>query len=302
MPLFFFISGLVFTSETKPFFSILGKYCKQLLIPYYLFAILTYGFALISQTAGDISWKGIAYQLAGILYGNGNNGMLGYNVVLWFLPCLFVTKLTFAAITRKVVQTNILLSLLGACALSGYLLSTFVPWIKLPFGFEIALTGLVFFGAGYLLKIHKQFFILFAQQKALLAITAMLCMVLIATINYHISGEKIDMRVNQFGNILLFYLGAFGGIIAWVTISRMLAKNIFLEYIGKHSLVLFAWHNVLLTDLKNVINSIFDQDALNTIPFFMPTFYASIAISIILFSRMVILKLTGYRIFALLKQ
>src|SRR5579871_3688954 len=96
MPLFFFISGLVFKPTSKSLWEIIKKYFRQLLIPYYIFAVLTYVFTLISQTAGDVSIGGVAYQLFGMLYGSGSNGMLGYNVVLWFLPCLFITKLTFA--------------------------------------------------------------------------------------------------------------------------------------------------------------------------------------------------------------
>ncbi len=291
MPLFFFISGLVFKPTAKPLAEITIKYVRQLLIPYYLFAILTYGFALISQTAGDVSGGGIAYQLFGILYGNGNNGMLGYNVVLWFLPCLFITKLTFAAITKKVSQTKKILAALVTCATIGYLLSLSTPWLKLPFSFEIALTGLAFFGAGYLIKTNKQVFTIFARQKPLLAITSLLFTIFIATINYHTSGLKIDLRVNHLDNFFLFYLGAFGGIISWITVSRLLAKNTILEYIGRHSMVLFAWHNVLITDLKNGITTILDHNFLNTIQLLMPTIYAGIAISIILFSRMLVTKL-----------
>src|SRR5271154_1600527 len=78
MPLFFFISGLVFKPTVgKSMLSVTFKYIKQLIIPYYLFAILTYIFAIFSQTAGDLSLSGIAYQIFGVLYGNGNNGMLG---------------------------------------------------------------------------------------------------------------------------------------------------------------------------------------------------------------------------------
>ena len=215
MPLFFFISGLVFRPSTKSLRETAIKYIKQLLIPYYLFAILTYGFALISQTAGDLSLGGIAYQLFGILYGNGNNGMLGYNVVLWFLPCLFITKLAFAAITKRVTQTKKLGIILAASAMGGYLVSMGIPWLKLPFSFEIALTGLTFFGAGYLFKINKQLFTLFAQQKLLLAITSLLFTAFIATIHYHSTGTKIDLRINQLDNFFLFYAGAFGGIIGY---------------------------------------------------------------------------------------
>lgn len=109
MPLFFFISGLVFKPvANKSLTSIVLKFARQLLIPYYLFAVMTYLFSfvsqIISQTAGNISLSSTGYQLFGILYGSGSNGMLGYNVVLWFLPCLFITKLIFAFVTKKILK------------------------------------------------------------------------------------------------------------------------------------------------------------------------------------------------------
>lgn len=291
MPLFFFISGLVFKPTKKPLWEITKKYFNQLLIPYYIFAVLTYAFTLISQTAGDVSFGGIAYQLFGILYGSGSNGMLGYNVVLWFLPCLFITKLAFAVLTKKTAQTRMLIGVLSSFAIIGYLFSLYLPWLKLPFNFEIALTGLTFFGAGYVLRTNKQLFYLFSKQKPLLAITALLFTILIATLHYQLAGAKVDLRVNQLNNFFLFYLGAFSGIVSWVTISQILAKNAVLEYIGRHSMVLFAWHNVLSVDLHNFINSVLDPDFIASIKLLMPTFYAGIIMSIILFSRMLVIKL-----------
>lgn len=292
MPLFFFISGLVFKQTSKPFTSIISKYFKQLLIPYYIFALLTYVFALVSQTT-DFSLKGIGWQLFGILYGSGSDGMLGYNVVLWFIPCLFITKLSFAVLTKRVSQSKLIFLFLFASASIGALISNFAPWMKLPFGFEIALTGFSFFGIGYLIKKHKYNLSTFITHKWLISITALLFTILVATVNYKMSGVKVDLRINQLNNIPLFYLGAMSGIILWTTISQLIVKNAFLEYIGRHSMVLFAWHNVLYTDMQNLISTILDQGLLDTIKFVMPTLYVITAMSIILFGRMVIMKLKG---------
>jgi len=303
MPLFFFISGLVFKPiTTKPLLHIALKYFKQLLIPYYIFAILTYLFALVSQTA-DFSLSDAAYQLFGILYGSGSKGMLGYNVVLWFLPCLFITKLMFAAITRSVPQTRYILLFLFATGAAGAALSYLVPWLNLPFGFEIALSALPFLGAGYLLNTHKNLLNNFMRYKLPIAATSMLLTVFVATIDFYLSGHQVDMRINQLDVTPLFYFGAFGGIIGWTAISQLISKNAFLEYIGKHSIVIFAWHNILLVDLREVVNSLFTQDILNSIHPFMSTVYVSMAISIILFSRMIIVKLkVAYRYVPFIKQ
>jgi acyltransferase len=291
MPLFFFISGLVFKPiYEKPMKWILVKYFKQLLIPYYIFAVMTYIFASISGTT-DLSIKGIGYQLFGIVYGSGSDGMLGYNVVLWFLPCLFITKLLFVSLLRRVSQTrSILLALFGS-AMLGASLSLFAPWIKFPFGCEIALTALPFLGIGYILRKERPLFAKFKTYKLPIATASILLTILIATFNYHISGIKVDLRSNHLGIIPLFYLSAFSGIIGWTAVSYIIKKNAFLEYIGRHSMVLFAWHNILIVDLKNMVDSIINQDWLNAIPLMIPTLYASMAISIILFSRMLLLKL-----------
>lgn len=305
MPLFFFLSGLVFKpNPTKPLIDIVKKNIKQLLIPYFIFAILTYAFTLASQTAGDVSLGGVAYQLFGMLYGNGNNGMLGFNVVLWFLPCLFITKITFAFITRKLSQTKPLLFLLLGSSLCGYFLSVLLPWIKLPFGFESAMTGLVFFGTGYIWKNNKVLLARSKKYKAPVALTAMIFTMIAATINYNATGSPIDLRTNHLDNFFLFYLGAFGGIISWMMISQILTKNFLLEYIGRHSMVLFAWHNILFVDLKTFIETFIKNTTLiNTLIYIMPTVYVFMAMTIILFSRMMVMRLkSAYRLMQLVRQ
>jgi fucose 4-O-acetylase-like acetyltransferase len=215
---------------------------------------------------------------------------------LWFLPCLFITKFFFAVLTKKVIKTELLLLFLFASALIGSLLYLTIPWIKLPLGLESALTGLPFFGAGYILMKHKKLLTNLRRYRIPLAIFALFGTWVIATANYHISGSQVDMRVNQLGNVPLFYIGAFGGIAGWTIISQIISKNAFLEYVGKHSLVIFAWHNILFKDLETIINSTLTQDILTSIHPIMATVYVLMAITIILFSRFILIKLkSAYR-------
>jgi acyltransferase len=302
MPLFFFISGLVFKPVINiPLKAVAMKYTRQLLFPYYMFAVLTYFFAVLSQTT-SVSLGGAAYQLFGILYGSGRDGMLGYNVVLWFLPCLFITKLTFAVITRKFMGTKVILFILLVSAISGSLLSFFAPWIKLPFGFEIALNALPFLGAGYLFASYKNLLAGFMRYKLPIATVAMTIMAIAASVDFHLSGHQIDMRINQLDVAPLFYFSAFSGIIGWTAVSQLVSRNAFLEYIGRHSLIIFAWHNILLVDLRETVGSLLTQNLLAMIHPIMSTVYTVMAISIILFSRFVVTKLKlAYRFVLFLK-
>jgi len=111
------------------------------------------------------------------------------------------------------------------------------------------------------------------------------------------------MRVNQLDVTPLFYLGAFSGIIGWTAISQLIARNTLLEYIGKHSLIIFAWHNILLIDLRQIVNSLLTQNILTEIQPFMATVYMGMAIGIILVSRKLVVKLkVAYRFVPFLKQ
>src|ERR1700722_3943228 len=98
---------------------------------------------------------------------------------------------------------------------------------------------------------NKQRISLFVQQRKLLILTMVLFRILIATVNYRLSGSQINLRIKPPRTGVLFYLGAFGGIAAVTGLSQLIAQNVVLQYIGKHSLVVFAWHNILFIDLKN---------------------------------------------------
>ena len=301
MPLFFFLSGLVFKPvHNKTMQSIVVKNFKQLLIPYFFFAVFTYLFAVLTNPKPDLTPGGIAWQLFGILYGSGSDGMLGFNVVLWFLPCLFITRLTFALITRRVTQTKILGLILLLFGTIGYTLSILTPWIKLPFGLEIALTGIVFFGLGYLWKTRKYALAALRPYRLFIALLAIGITYFAATANYHIGGNQIDLRANRYNNVFLFYTASLGGILALTMISQLIRANKVLEYIGRNSMVIFAWHNLLIVNLQTIISTLVSDDFIRSIQFFLPTFYVLVVTTVILILRKILLILkTATRVLAL---
>jgi fucose 4-O-acetylase-like acetyltransferase len=285
MPLFFFLSGLVFKSDTQQSMPLtLKKNVKQLLVPYALFGLLTFIFAAISSSEHNITLEKIGWHLFGVLYGNGNNGMLGFNVELWFLPCLFAVRMLFSLITKYVAQGKIIGLLLLLSGFFGYVLSHFFIWIKLPLGLEIALTGLVFYGAGYYWKQSKTTMLLLQryQYSIPIAIIGSLITIIAATYNYHNSGLQIDMRGNRLNNIFFFYIGAFSGIVSCLAFSHILKKNKLLEYLGQNSLVLFVWHYLIFVDLRNMTKAITSDWFMKTFKDILPTYYVIATTAIIL--------------------
>ena len=146
MPLFFFVSGLLYDARK---YHTLGSFLRQrwhtLLIPYFCFSALLYLYWLLGpRLVGDPenltipAWK----PLLGILYGNGFGTWMRHAVPLWFLPCLFVTEVCYFLLQRQTNPPRRLgaLVLLG---LVGWLDSLYMP-IRLPWGFDVALVAVVF--------------------------------------------------------------------------------------------------------------------------------------------------------------
>ena len=252
MPLFFFLSGLVFHSRKNERYVVsLKKDIKRIIIPYFIFAFISLFLWFFRLDSHHQTFGNIATQLIGIFYGSANNGYLAINTVLWFLPCLFVAKQIFWFISR--LKNQLILPLLLIISIVGYAFSILFPSFKLPFGIETALTGVVFFGIGYLwnsLPLKLEAFL----NKYSYYLIALLIFVTIffATINFHAYGVQIDLRLNRLSNYFVFYIAAFSGILATILIGRTINKNIILETLGKKTMVLFVWHYFVFIYLSKI--------------------------------------------------
>lgn len=246
MPLFFFISGLVFDYKKYSFSETFKKSVNGILIPYVLFSILSIILWPLQNGSLRLTPEFLGEQLLGVIYANSST--LDFNLVLWFLPCLFITKITFAFFSKTIRNIKYLVGLLFGFSLLGYFSFLYLPDLILPFGIESAFTAIVFFGLGsivrtnYYEKLNK-----FDRKKLfyILLFSIIICLIS-AAINFYLSGRQIDIRLNNLGNYFLFYIGAFSGIIVTVIASIFINKNRVLEYLGKYALVLFVLHNIVL--------------------------------------------------------
>ncbi|HRN96319.1 MAG TPA: acyltransferase family protein [Candidatus Levybacteria bacterium] len=263
MPLFFFLSGIVFRPQKyREFFPFLWKNVVTILFPYFLFAFLSYLIWLSARTTMP-SVESITQHFLNVLYGNSSG--LFFNVVLWFLPCLFVTKLLFWIITRVSLNSKYILATLILLSAGGYIFSILYPGIKLPFGLETALNATVFFGMGYLWQAHTQKISSPLQKYAIPTFFILtLLMIGLAQTNFNLYGYQIDMRLNRYSNYFLYYGAALSGIFAVVIVSLKLKSNRMLEHIGKQSLPLFVWHIIVFTYLTQFLRSFLSPETIST--------------------------------------
>lgn len=255
MPLFFFLSGIIFHHKRhEHFWPMVKKNIRTILLPYFLFAIISYLLWYFTLTSSQPSFSEVINHLKGILYGNNGENILFYNGVLWFLPALFVTKVLFSSFTLLSVRKRFLLLLLFFFSIIGYLFSLFFPQEHLIFGLETALTAVVFFGFGFIWNTQAEKLNKFFKKHAyaLFPVFALITLI-VSTIHYIMTGYQIDMRLNNLGNYFLFYTASISGILSTVALSKAMWTNKVLEYIGRKSLILFVWHLLVFSYLNAII-------------------------------------------------
>lgn len=161
VPLFFILSGMTFHVETS-----FGRFCidkaRRLLVPYYCFGFASIlAFFVAGNFAASILGRGavntsFGLNVIGLAYGNGKNGMMDFNLPLWFLPCLFVVYL-FAFflvwVEKRSKGTGGVKALIMLATLLISIAITLIdPVPALPFSAENALVLLPFFYLGFVLR------------------------------------------------------------------------------------------------------------------------------------------------------
>ena len=283
IPLFFFLSGFVYNANKHTdFFQFVKKSAKTLLIPYFIFAFISFFLWFISLKTINFFSPEIIKQFLSIFYGNSNNGLMIFNDVLWFLPALFVTRILFALIAGYSVKAKTLIIILTLFSVVGYLLSISAANLKLPFGAETAISAVAFYGAGFLFKHSEKGKLLINKYKFFSFVLLLIVGAYLSTLDFNTYGHQIDMRLEHLNNYFSFYLAAFCGIFAWISFSMILHKNSLLEKLGRNSLILFAWHPIVFTYFGVILNATLGSNIIKNIKLFIPLVYTLTSITVIL--------------------
>ena len=234
MPLFFFVSGYLFSVKTS-FLDFTASKVRRMVIPY-LFLYIPMLLADL-WLAGTLSWGQIFEDLRLNLVQQRHSA-------LWFLGCLIAMHFLFYPIVRFVRNRmagtiiSLLLGLVGVLFWRNGINNLF--W-----NFDIALVAAPFFYVGYLLQgkideasIRK----LKVGRYCLILLAMLIASVGIAHVNsYCFLGREIDLFESLFREEWISYTAAFVGIAFIVLLSARMSIR-FIKYIGEHSLLFYAWH------------------------------------------------------------
>jgi len=266
MPLFFFISGFLFDfgkyAGSAAYF-VTGRF-RSLIVPYFSFAVLSCLFYFLLDTifqpdATNIEFfeTSALYGIYSILYALGP--LVSYNPPLWFLTCLFVTELLFYGFAKKYYgEPRKLVLWLTAAGVIGYLYSVYVPF-RLLWNADVALSAVVFYGAGNLFKkitepekdsdagssseSDSKFRKVFSRvEKFFPGVFILLNLLYLAYLLGFPTTDKVNMNVLKYGGFFSYYLLAFSGIFAFVYLFKKVGSSKVLEYYGRNSLTVLALH------------------------------------------------------------
>ena len=237
MPLFFFLSGCVFSAK-KPFLEFLKKKCKALLVPYFCMGLLVILFQFLfyshegESLSGDLLLK-FRDLLVQIRCWD-----------LWYLACLFWMNIIFYWIVRifkRLWATGLVILLMETGGVYYYTYVRQGVFWNIDACFIVG----IFFYLGYLFR--ELFIGKFTEMKlkAPLAVgvsfLALIINLVSAVYSYKISGLHFDIYDASLGFVPLSFISAVAGIVPVLILSKQ-TYLYFIDYIGKNSLIYYILH------------------------------------------------------------
>lgn len=271
MPLFFFISGILF-NENDSCETFIVKKVKSLYIPFVLWNVLIYfieysaRIALEGKTFNLDTYISLVFQIEA---GVNKASFLG---ATWFLAALF-----WITVFYKIIYTY-LLNHTEHAEIVMFLLSTFIAIIafKITFPYFISRTIIcsLFYSAGHL---TSKLIPMLLAQKGKYWFSGLLFVIFIFINN----SNYANMGQNQYNNSICFVIGAFLGTVALIIVSKgiedfteKLAQ--LLECLGKNSITIVIWQFIAFIPvfliqavndnipLKDILLLLYQQHTYNT--------------------------------------
>ena len=257
VPLFFFLSAL-FLNTSKPWKQCIKEKFHTIMIPYYCVSLISiavysvlgsYVAQVLGKSLEEFADNSLKFNIIGMFYANSRNGLMNWNRPLWFLPCLFITTLLLIGVEKCNVKNKVQIrvaTFLGAIG-GGYLISRIN--LILPFQAECSISMLAWMELALLMKPYV------GSEKLKLCGTYKIIGALLAlgvAIYLGIKNEIVDIRINYYGNYVLYLFVACVFIILLLSVAKTINRNKVLEYIGKNTMPILLFHKFPILFFQSV--------------------------------------------------
>lgn len=265
MPMFFMLVGFVYKDRAIPFDAFIKRQIRTRLVPVWVFNIVGMLVWIATQYArGADGWvqqqgwgslaRHCATQMLELLYQG--RARENWNVVTWFLICLFTVEL-WQFCLRPLVRTTrgLVVSLLCFVVLATIVnvysdpIHILVPqrhWWYISSG----LTAMIFYQLGILMR---RLGLLMSDGATARRVALAAACLLVTFVTYQLNqGLRtyhfgvVLMIDAEFGNTWWFFVTALAGSFLIVYISQLLAGSRLLKYVGQNTLTLMCMDGILL--------------------------------------------------------
>ncbi|MGG3307313.1 acyltransferase family protein [Paenibacillus lautus] len=233
MPLFFFISGYLFSIiKYDNMFQFIKRKSLTILVPYVAFALISIVSLSVLHDA-NLTIKEYAFDFI-----NSTRNQIPFNEALWFLTALFVIEVVYYLGLRFIKNKYILLFICIAISFTVYFFKNgMAEPPSLPWSLDQAFYYLIFFSIGNTFRD-------FRIDKSVLnfIISIGIALNILFLIKPQFIGSAINLIPNSIYSFFASTLVAIIGIVAFIGISKVFADSKKLQLIGENSLIIFALH------------------------------------------------------------
>lgn len=248
VPIFFIISGYLFNNN-RDFKEFIKRKINSLIKPYFFFSFSLYLYWLIigNKMGGNAGQNSALKGFIGIFYGVEKQYIF-WQSGLWFVLCLFIINVMYYFISKYFDRISKVIILI-TCLLIGWFTSVKLP-IRLPWSIDVAFTALVFFIVGNIIKKKKIDKYLKERVNNKTKVILLLFLISINVIVYKINGE-VSFFSNYYNNYIIFIIGSLCGTMFYFFAFMFFNYyNKRLSLIGKESLIILAYHGIVVQGIK----------------------------------------------------
>ena len=245
MPLFFVLSGCALSYSSCQTTVGVKKYIKSLVVPYLAFSLITFAYwAMIEWRlrpskispifTGYLGEMDVRFQeFLNIFTAYATRDAFEYNVVLWFLPCLFCSLVAYK--WMKLYLRHWCLAGVVALPLVYFCLKNSIP--LLPWCFEISMVAIPFVWVG------DRFYHKALSDKRICVVGGAISVlvILLCLSNFH---PKIGMLGHNYSEWYVFYPLSLSLIFLTFCVSKFFVCFDIgvLQWMGRNSLVIMCVH------------------------------------------------------------
>lgn len=255
MPLFFIVSGFLYKkSDIK---STLEKRYKTLMRPYWIFAIGYMAIKVMLLLYMGFSKEEVWNTIVAVCFYPTDMNHMPFAPALWFLPCMFITNVMYAIIskyTKNMREKGIIVGIFTVCGVLYERMN--LP--MLPWAIETVATAVFFWYIGELISKN------YCALRKLLEIKTIVLFIWIISIILAFANGCIDMRSARYCVAPLYLLNGVLGTIAYWGIAVQLdsIKSVpikirkLLSYFSINSMVYLCMNQFFIILVNNFLNKI----------------------------------------------